>query len=62
MKYLRGAANNGLATTAKYLRRRTSAAADSGLGTTIKFLVNRNAGAGSNWAKVHYNKAAHEFC
>jgi hypothetical protein len=31
-------------------------------GTTIKYLVNQNAGAGNNWAKAHYKKAAHEFC
>jgi hypothetical protein len=36
VKYLRGAAGIGLGTTAKYLRRTTSAAANNGLGTTIK--------------------------
>jgi hypothetical protein len=45
IKYLRGAAGIGLGTTAKYLRRTTSADSGSGLGTTIKYLVNQIAGA-----------------
>jgi hypothetical protein len=40
IKYLRGAARNGLGTSMKFLRHATSAAACSGLGTTIKFLLN----------------------
>jgi hypothetical protein len=36
IKYLRGAAGIGLGTTAKYLRRTTSAAVGNGLSTTIK--------------------------
>jgi hypothetical protein len=37
---MRGAAGIGLGTTAKYLRRTTSAAANNGLSTTTKYLVN----------------------
>jgi hypothetical protein len=51
--YLRGAADIGLDTAIKYLRRTTSAAANNGLGTTIKYLVNKNAGEGNSWAKAH---------
>jgi predicted sugar kinase len=46
-----------LVTTAKYLRRTTSAAANSSLGPTIKYLVNKNAGAGNNWAKAQVHKS-----
>jgi hypothetical protein len=55
--YLRGAANFGLGTTIKYLRRSTSGAAGNGLANKIKYLVNRNAGAGNNWAKAHIHKS-----
>jgi hypothetical protein len=37
---MRGAADIGLGTTIKYLRRTMSADANNGLGTTIKYLVN----------------------
>jgi hypothetical protein len=46
IKNLRGAADIGLSTTTKYLRHRTSGAAGNGLGTMIKYLVNQNAGRG----------------
>jgi hypothetical protein len=45
---MRGAADIGLGTAIKYLRRTTSAAAGNVLGTTIKYFVNRNVGAGNN--------------
>jgi hypothetical protein len=38
IKYLLGATEISLGTTAKYLRRTTSAAAGNGLGTTVKYL------------------------
>jgi hypothetical protein len=38
MKHLRGAADIGLGTTIKYLRRSTSGAAGNGLCTMIKYL------------------------
>jgi hypothetical protein len=60
-KYLRGAAGIGRGTTIKYLRRTTSAAVGNYLETTIKYLVNQNAGAGNNWAKVHYTKAGTNY-
>jgi hypothetical protein len=63
-----GAAGNGLSATAKYLRGAagigrgtTSAAVGNYLETTIKYLVNQNAGAGNNWAKVHYTKAGTNY-
>jgi len=56
-KYLCGAAGIDLGTTAKYLRRTTSAAANNGLATTIKCLVNQKVGAGHNWAKAHMHKS-----
>jgi len=56
-EYLHGAADIGLDTTIKYLRRATSTAANNGLGTTIKGLVNQNAGEGSNWVKAHIHKS-----
>jgi hypothetical protein len=60
---MRGAAGIGLGTTAKSLRRTTSAAAINGLGTTIKYLVNQNVGAGNNWAKAPptHTAAEHEI-
>jgi hypothetical protein len=62
IKYLRSAAGFCLGTTIKYFRRTTSAAAGSALGTTTKYLVNHNAGAGNNWAKALFTKAAHKLC
>jgi hypothetical protein len=59
---MRGAADIGLGTAIKYLRRTTSVAAGNVLGTTIKYFVNRNVGAGNNWAKVPYTMAVHKFC
>jgi hypothetical protein len=44
----RGVADNGLGTTAMYLRRATSGAANSDLGTTNQYLRRTTSGAASN--------------
>jgi hypothetical protein len=48
LRQRRGAAGNGLGTTAKYLRRTTSATASNGLGATIKYLRRTTSGAAGN--------------
>jgi hypothetical protein len=45
IKYLRGAAGNGLGTMIKYLRQMASSTVGNGLGTTIKYLQNATSGA-----------------
>jgi hypothetical protein len=47
IKYMRGAADIGLGTTIKHLRRTTSGAAGNGLGEKMKYL-RRTTGAAAN--------------
>ena len=60
LRQRRGAADSGLGTTIKYLRRTTSGAAGSGLGTTIKYL-RRPAGNGLSTTVKYLRRATKQW-
>jgi ribosome biogenesis GTPase A len=62
IKYMRGAADIGLGSKIKYLRRTTSAAVNSGLSTTIKYLANITRVRITTGPRPAYTKAGNDFC